>query len=435
MNAYTAPPAMDRRALGTRRAPVVIMIAVFLAAYLSWRPSMDIMFTASDTMFVLGLFYLMFRGEIPLHPLGAFTPFWLLAFGMMMFGLLIGSLFDDDPVRWVIVAAQYGFAWALLPFILMHQERDYTLSLAKALVAGLVAMEAFGIIVYLSYTGSFEEAKGLFGLDFISGSRRLGAFATDANWNGAAVSMALPFAFYLGVKRLIKPLVAGASIAVLMAGLVLSASFTAFVSSMLAIAIFVVVGAVRPRLWVILVPLVLAALAVESGIGLPEIFQKRVGAFFETGDVAQAGTFEGRLALVEDAWRMVEDHPIVGVGVDQFRVVSKLQAPVHNMYLLVWAEGGLLALAGWLWMMGILAMEAASSYRRDRLAAALSLSVLTTFLTFSTASPHMYARLWAVPVLLALAVARNAWPEADPARMRSGRARSARPRLSLPKAR
>jgi hypothetical protein len=73
------------------------------------------------------------------------------------------------------------------------------------------------------------------------------------------------------------------------------------------------------------------------------------------------------------------------------------------MYLLLWAEGGVLSLLGWIGMMLVLLAGAALVLARDRLASALALSVLSTFLITSTASPHMYARVWLVPIFIAMA--------------------------------
>lgn len=78
------------------------------------------------------------------------------------------------------------------------------------------------------------------------------------------------------------------------------------------------------------------------------------------------------------------------------------------MYLLLWVEGGFVALLGWLAMMAAALAIVLAAFYRDRLSGALGLTVLMSFLVFSAASPHMYARLWAVPVLLALAIAMNA---------------------------
>jgi O-antigen ligase len=390
------------------KVPLALVAAVFLASYLSWRPSLDILFTTSDALFLLGSCQLTLRRRIPLEPFGALTPLWLGAFVAMMTGLLVSSLSCSDPSRWLVVASQYAFAWVVLPFLLLGHDRAYTLSLTKALLFGLVVMELIGEIVYFTYQGSFQQARSLLGLDFVSGSGRLGVFATDANWNGAAISMALPFSFYLRSQRLIGPVLASVSIAILMFGLLLTASFTAFASTCVAVIIFAVAASVRPRLSIIVPIAILAFVAVQTQIGLPGVFQKRVATAIETGDMSEAGTFDGRVVLMRDAWRMVGDHMLVGIGVDQDRIVSQLKAPVHNMYLLVWVEGGLVALAGWVCMVGVFMATALVAFRHNRLAGALAASVMTTFLMFSTASPHMYARLWAVPVLLALAVARSA---------------------------
>jgi O-antigen ligase len=381
--------------------------AVFLGAYLSWRPSLDILFTLSDALFLLAAMQLVVARRIPLEPFGVLTPVWLLSFATMMLGLAIGSVSGADPIRWIIVASQYGFAWVILPFLLMGHGQAAMRHLATAMLAGVVVMETVGIAVILFYHGTFEESRSLLGLDFISGAGRLGAFATDANWNGATISMALPFAFYLTARRLIRPWLGGLAIGILMFALLLTASATAFGSALAAIAIFVVAGAVRPRLSVLMMVGVLLVAIAQWQIALPAAFEKRVGGAITSGNIAGAGTYTGRILLIEEAWKRVGDHMIVGVGVDQDRIVSRLRAPVHNMYLLIWVEGGGLALLGWLGMMVAFLVTAFGAFRRDRLASGLALSVMGTFLLFSTASPHMYARLWAVPVLLALGVART----------------------------
>lgn len=418
----TAAPASLPAA--SARIPMALAGAVFLASYLSWRPSVDIMFTAADALYLLAACLLAARKRIPLQPFGALTPLWLIAFATMMTGLLIGSLMGNDPLRWFIVAAQYCFSWIVLPYLLLGHARLPTHRLVVALLVGIVAMETVGIVVHFTYTGSFEEARKLLGLDFLSGGGRLGAFATDANWNGAAIAMALPFAYFLAGKRLISPGLLMVVLGILFYALLLTASATAFGSAVVGIVLFAIAGAVRPRVWAIVAALALVGVAAQSQFGLPRVFEKRVGSALENGDIAEAGTFGGRVALIKDAWNLVNDHMLVGVGVDQHRVVSKLRAPVHNMYLLIWVEGGLLALIGWLGMIAVAMITAFGAFREDRLAGALAMSVLATFVLFSTASPHMYARLWATPVLLALAIARNAEPlTAARATMLAARAR------------
>lgn len=392
--------------IGTRM-PAAAIAAVFLSAYLTWRPSGDIMFTASDALFLIALALLANARRLPLEPFRFLTRFWLVGFLMLIGGLLIGSVTCPTPSRWLIVSAQYLFAWIILPMILLRRDADQTAAMLKAFVWGVFAMNLFGSIVYFTFTGTFEEARATFGPDFLSGGRRLGAFASDANWNGAVLAMAVPAAIFLHAKQRISNLLAVVWLSVLVLGVMLSASFTAFAGSALAVAIFVTLGGIRLNLKtalpVTLGCAILAILAFHIGIGLPTTFVERVGNAIGNGDISEAGTFEGRMALIVEAWTFVEHHMLVGAGTDQYRLISAYGAPVHNMYLLLWVEGGLLSLVGWLVMLGVMVAAALTAYSRDRIAAAYTFSVATTFFVASNASPHMYARLWAVPMLLALA--------------------------------
>ena len=396
------------------RVPIAVVLAVLLSSYLTWRPAEDILFTVSDGLFLIGFVQLALMGALPLQPFRVLTVFWLAGFALLVGGLLVGSLASPDPSRWLIVAAQYLFAWVVLPMILLGRGPDATATMLKAFVWGVAAMNLFGALVYFTYTGTFEEARELFGLDFLSGGRRLGAFASDANWNGAVLSMAVPAALFLNARQKVGMVATIATVAILFFGVILSASFTAFVGCIVAVIIFVVVGGVLPRPRSALASagamIVLGFVLYKRGVALPSPFVTRVGNAVSSGDIAEAGTFEGRWDLIVEAWQIVERHMLVGLGADQYRVVSALKAPVHNMYLLLWAEGGLLSLAGWIMMMAVLLIAAAKAYSLDRVATALTLSVAINFLIASTASPHMYARLWAVPVLLAVAASLDvAW--------------------------
>ncbi len=398
--------------------PWVAMLAAFLSSYLTWRPIPDILFTVSDALFIVSIGYLASRRRLSSVPFGDLTPLWLASFGLLAAGLLIGSVAGDDPLRWVIVTGQYAFAWIALPAALTGHGKTALLSLGKALVAGVVAMEAFGAVVYFGYQGSFWETRNQFGVSFLTAQHRLGAFTADANWNGAAVSMALPFVYFLMLKGEMRRSLAMVAIAILLLGLALTASVTAFASAVAAFVVFFLTGRLRLSLKPLAIIAALLAIAVQFDVQMPQTFEARVFRALESGDINEAGTYIGRAELMRDAWALAENHMLVGVGADQYRVVSTLRAPVHDIYLLLWVEGGLLALFGWLGMMAVLAIRALAGYRQDRLATALALSVLAVFFVFSVANPHMYARFWALPPLLALALAAayRAVPAASPVR-------------------
>jgi O-antigen ligase len=386
--------------LAQQAAPAFIAAAVFLAPYISRRP-FELMLTVSDMLFFCGAGLLLLGKRLPSQPLGAFTVNWLMCFLLMLFGLLVGSLVNGDPIRWLVAGVQYGFTFVVLPFLLMGHGEARTISLAKALVLGVFCMELFGATLYYGWDGSYEDFKQI-GPEFVTGARRLGAFLADANWNSAVVAMTMPFVFFLRMRRKIGQITAAVALGVLALGIILSASFTGFASGVIAIVIFMLVGGIRPSLkWVIAGAG--AATMLLATYGLPQAFEKRVAPALEQGDVTQAGTYAARVGLIGEAWEIVDNTTFVGIGVDQYRTISAWKAPVHNMYLLLWAEGGVLSLLGWIGMMLVLLAGAALVLARDRLASALAFSVLSTFLITSTASPHMYARVWLVPIFIAMA--------------------------------
>lgn len=381
----------------------LVLLGVFLAPYTTWRPVSSLLFTVSDTVFCVGVFFCLAGRRLNIRPLGEFTPIWYIALAMLLAGFLLGSIINGDPERWIIVAAQYGFAFALLPSLMVCTRRDDAIRVSKALLAGVVAMELFGLGVYYWVSGGYLAAKR-FGPEFITGEHRLGAFMADANWNAAMISMTIPFVLYLQRIRRIGIPTAVASTAILLIALLYSGSFTGFISAIASVGIFFLVSGSIRSLRLVFAMVAIGTAIMWSGVTLPPIFEKRVVGALQNQDLSKAGTYTGRLELIKEAWDIVDHTSLVGLGVDQYRVVSRDKAPVHNMYLLVWAEGGLLALLGWIVMILVPFAAGIRNFAYDRTAAGLGLAVFVAFFIFSMAAPHMYSRSWIVPVFAAIGI-------------------------------
>ncbi|WP_343517628.1 O-antigen ligase family protein [Sphingomonas sp.] len=387
-----------------RLAGPVLLAAVFLAPYVTWRILPSYLFTFSDALFCLAAVLLLAGRGIAIRPLQGWWALWMLGLSGLLLGFFIGSVVNGDALRWIIVAAQYSFAFALLPALMLRERRSSLVAAALALVAGVTAMELFGSVVYHATGASYGAAKR-FGFEFITGAHRLGAFMADANWNAAMIAMTTPFVLYLARIGRLNMIVAFAALGILCSGLLLSGSFTGFTSTAIGIVAFLILDWGKRSIGMLFGIIALASAMLATGVALPTAFQNRVAIALEAGDISRAGTFAGRMELVEEAWGIVGDTTFVGLGVDQYRVVSGDRAPVHNIYLLAWAEGGLLSLIGWLLMMLVPLSIAMRTFAYDRAAAALVIAVALPFLIFSNAAPHMYARSWVVPLILALGVA------------------------------
>jgi O-antigen ligase len=134
---------------------------------------------------------------------------------------------------------------------------------------------------------------------------------------------------------------------------------------------------------------------------LPATFEQRVLGAVRSGSLDGAGTFEGRLALMNEAIELLDDTMLVGLGVDQYRVLSRFGAPVHNTFLLIWTEGGLPALLGWLGLL-IMVIAGAVLLAGRRLDGAVACAVGLVFACIGFTTSHTYGRHLVVPVHLAM---------------------------------
>lgn len=377
-----------------------LVLGIMLTPFMMWRFHPAIQFTFSDGCFLIAAVFALASGRLNLNPLGDLWPWWLISFCLMLFALGASSLVNGDPLRFAITGSQYAFAYLALPYFLFSGTEGIEIRLAKFFVIAVVAMEAISIILFYLY-GDVTGSLGWINHNFVSGARRLGSFLGSANRNAALICLTLPFIFYFAKTRLLPLWFCIGGTAILALALTLTASVTGFVSSIAAVLIFVGASygwhAWKPLSAVLGVLL----LAVVGGMPIPDTFQDRVLSAFTDGDIEEAGTYGGRMGLVEEALKFSDDTHILGIGADQFRSLSDEGAPVHNITLLIWTEGGMFALLGWAFVMGLLALIAFRAIKYDKTVAALALSVVLCFFIISNASTHVYARIWVVPVLIA----------------------------------
>ena len=100
----------------------------------------------------------------------------------------------------------------------------------------------------------------------------------------------------------------------------------------------------------------LAPLVALSGVLIVALlFQNTVAARLSDSDASSA---EGRLYMIRLAWKIIQDHPILGIGANNFAIaIPRYATPdfsgawlhvVHNKYLLVWSETGIIGLIAFL---------------------------------------------------------------------------------------
>ena len=309
----------------------VVQAAVFLAPFIAFRFS-QVYITASDCLFLLSLAMRIKLG-LPLRPLGRVAPLWIVGVALLSAGLYLGSLINGDTQRGLIVTAQYQFAYLLLPLALLGRSPEQTKRLIKCGVWSVVVLCLVGFWFYFAGT-SGPIASRFF---MVTGNGRMASFTDSANGLAGVTVFALPLLAYLAFGGHKRHLVAIACFMVILTGLILTASNTGLLTAIAGFAVFLLV---RRSIRTFVITSILGAAAYYSVVNwghlfLPETFQLRVVTALTTGDVNEFGTFASRYDLIVEAWEMIDRNLFIGLGADQYRVLSMYDLPVHNMYLLL----------------------------------------------------------------------------------------------------
>ena len=377
-----------------------LFVAVFFCGWSLLRVG-ELNLTLNDILLAVVMTVMLYRSEINRKPFGEITAFWMIGLGLMLFGLLVGTLFNGSVDRWLIAGAQYLFAFFLIPMFLMGQQVSLTRTLPALFVLGITVSQLIGISTSLLF--EHGDTREWLGAGFLTGNGRLGAMAGDPNPNGAMIAFALPMLLY-SVRQRIMPLGIGLLCGILLVwGLLASGSFTGFAAAVVALGFYLAVSGIGLLIRVSILGAIGSVLFLASGLALPAAFENRVAGALTTGNLDEAGTFTDRSALVSEAWEMVDDNTFIGLGVDQYRVVSGYGVPVHELHLLIWNEGGIVAFAGVVILLLTMVAAAFVAISKNRMEGAMILAVVAVFNIYTLSVPHMYSRMWILPVILAMA--------------------------------
>ena len=376
------------------------MFALAGSFLLSWQlvRTPEFNFTISDAAFLAALAAVLVGGRLTPSPFGRLTVMWMVGVLLLLGGLFVGSLFHDVVERWFNVAVQYLLALFMLPVVLASFDREFLGRAGLAFAYGVAVSQVVGIAA-LKFVG-YDQLTPIFGRTVVMGNDRIGALTAEPNANGAVCVFALVILASALLERRIRPLAGMMTMMALIAGLAFSASFTALLALVALTGIIALLTWSRGFNRVAVAGIMLATVYIGLGGPLPAVFMERVGSAIIDWDLSKAGTFEGRTALILDAWHLANANLVVGLGVDEFRDASIYGAPVHNLPLLLLNEGGLLSFAGLAILMICLFFASAMVGGSETVGGAICFAALTVLLIYIMSLPHMYARHWFGPVLL-----------------------------------
>lgn len=380
----------------------LLPIAAFFTSWWQVGRLPDMNLTVSDILLLICTLAMLTSRGLKAAMFGRMSAVWVTGVTLLIGGMMIGSLAHGDFVRWPVVGGQYAFAFLLIPMLLASCPRALLERCTMAHIIGVAVSQAIGIALINMF--DYATISQMVNPYVVTGNGRLGAMTGEPNSNGAVCTFALIFLLHAFMQGRIRPIPGSILALLIVAGLVWSASFTGVAAATCATVLVLAFSRIRTTI-TILMPVALAITAyVSAGGPIPEVFEKRVGEAVMTGDPSKAGTFTGRTVLIKEAWQMADENLIIGLGSDGYRHHSVYGMPVHQLYLLVLNEGGLMSFIGLCMIFVAMLIEALLVAGRDRLDGICCIAALAVFFIYTMSLPHMFGRMWNGPPLLLFAL-------------------------------
>lgn len=390
----------DRKQVTAKRLELYLAVVTVALSPMNYLRLDVAYFTASDFFGFLTLLVMLLNRSVPLRFYGPVTSIWLFSLMLFLGGLLLGSIVQGDPVDGLIACIQYSYSLIIIPVIIAYRRLDETFLLMRVLILSIAAIMLLG-----AYLVEFMPDANP---RLVSGSGRLRSLLERENAAGAMAAVAITFSVYLKMVGMFRLVYFMPIMAVLLYGLMLTGSNTGFGATVLGVGtVLLLVGKVGTILVTLFFVIVCSAIAMQFGdLFLPEVFQRRVFGALSSADIEQAGTFADRFELMREAIRFSNDTVWLGLGADQYRESSAHDAPVHNAYLLLLSEGGILSLIGLcgFFISGFALGLRAYKPRQGLMLGALTIAIFILFALMLNAFAHFYARFWHIPLALAMSI-------------------------------
>lgn len=322
-----------------------------------------------------------------------FALFLTLSIGLLILGLVCSSLLSNsfEPARLIVIIFSYASIGILFFLCLVLFSEQQLISMLKGYVFGVITLGFIGISLVILFS------------DF-SSSLNLTRHAADrlVLWMGAN-TLAMQFVFgFLSLNFLLQrslifnrsTLLSGLSSSILIAGVILTGSIGGFV-----ILISVLIGLIAGKLvrgksrvrYILRSALFLIFILFILFILWDTLPLQRIVAWLEIGFGSEALESGQRLSHWREGFRLVGLAPIVGHGVGAGNFLSQV-GTIHNAYLLIWIEGGIVSVFGILMFFLFLSLPALKIPLKDAMILILFIFSMAMYLTIRTHGYQLY--LW-----------------------------------------
>lgn len=356
----------------------LLYLGVFLCLMPLFKPfSFNISY--GDIVYILLFLLILLQKKIKVNIFNdeKISVFYFLSIFLFFFGLTISSLLDGGAESFFTIFAQYFLLLFILPLIFINIPID-TKRLLKTYIYSITFIVLFGIYVYF-FTSTIDYSIG----------GRMGSLFKNPNTLAKTIALSIPLILFYHYRY--KSNIVLLSLLILLIGLMLASSFGGLISAILSLLLFFIFLGRFIGLLKILIGICISVIIYTTFFNLPEIFTERIIPIISSGDINEAGSYSNKISLMGDAWKAISENPIIGTGAGKYAEENIHNIVVHNSYLLIWVEGGIFSLLGFL---GILLSFVILSFRfkNDKIFFATSLSILFVMIFNFLTNVHFYNR-------------------------------------------
>lgn len=316
------------------------------------------------------------------RPLFALFDVWQMAKVLLLFLYLVNKVRDRESLRFVVGVLLVGVAVQGVIVLLQN-----TTGLSMGILGQETRAELFRAEAEMSLV------------------RRPGGTVGHANTLGRYFVLLLPTGFFLILRSPQKRYLYLTTTGLGLLGMILTLSRSAWVGLAFATAVAFVAerrwgkGRILPRRGGIALAVLLVAFVVAFG---PKVYRRMVSPDF--------GATMSRLTTAKVALNVIHDHPLLGVGMNNYREVLDAYfdpsdpftrvAPVHNLYLLFAAELGLMGLLIFIWLMlSVLRVMRLGLRIRDSLCSGAAVGLFSGFAAMLVMATSDYAYKQSLPLM------------------------------------
>lgn len=387
----------------------LLVIGAFFIPFSSLRITPRFNISVGDFMLILAggliiLYQFVIRRNLKFNFNNKYIFPWYLCGILILLGLMISDIISMKPKITDVIAQylQYAFVYFFIVWIVSNLNYRIVSRMLIWIIIGYAVSAAISTVLYLWLFDTYMllHNMGLFVL-----SVRLSPFM-NPNTFSKNVALVIPILILLGKELGLKISMRVVIVVILTIASLLTASFggliTMAITSLLAV-LYSSLTTKRNRMKLTLLFIFLLLLLLSGGLDfiltnlleLPfmKTFSRRVLPVLMSKNFEAAGSYSHKTWLMSEGIRLISENPIIGVGTRQF--VDKIPGDItmHNSYLLLWVEGGIISFIGFAALLIYIFFISLNSFLvlRDRLSISMNI-VITGFAISSYTNNAVYDR-------------------------------------------